>query len=181
VEQLFHGPRHVLLTCHCILAVLNHRQFEEHAAPRGAPRFARSPMRLRAPHGAISHFVNAGALGRFPAASRVLNGNKASDPMDSNAAKTRAPRRRAAALVCIIALAAAVGIFGAGLIPHDWRAPVRPAAMQSTAALFGRSPSGPASFAHVAAGQSVRSGSGNHSEKDHRVCTAGRKRSGSVA
>src|SRR5439155_637337 len=42
--------------------------------------------------------------------------------------------------------AAAVGIFGAHLIPHDW---VRPAALQSTAALFGRSPSGPASFADI--------------------------------
>ena len=69
--------------------------------------------------------------------------------MDSNAAKTRAPRRRAAALVCIIALAAAVGIFGAHLIPHDWRAPVRPALLQSTAALFGHSASGPASFADI--------------------------------
>jgi serine protease Do len=62
--------------------------------------------------------------------------------MDSTAAKTRAPRRRAAALVCIIALAAA-----AAVTLHDWRAPVRPASLQSTAALFGRSASGPASFA----------------------------------
>jgi serine protease Do len=69
--------------------------------------------------------------------------------MDNNAAKARAPRRRAAVLVCIIALAAAMGIFGAHLLPHDWRVPVRPASLQSTAAFLGRSASGPASFADI--------------------------------
>ena len=69
--------------------------------------------------------------------------------MDSNVAKTRAPHRHAVALVCSIALAAAVGVFSAHLIPPDWRAPVRPASPHSTAALFGRSASGPASFADI--------------------------------
>jgi serine protease Do len=72
--------------------------------------------------------------------------------MDSNAARARASHRPAAALVCVVALAAAVGVFGvfgAGLIPHDWQAPVRPASLHSTAALFGHSASGPARFADI--------------------------------
>src|SRR5262245_52620627 len=69
--------------------------------------------------------------------------------MDSNAANARAPLGRAAALICIVALAATMGIFGAHLLPHDWRVQVRPASLQSTAELLGRSASGPASFADI--------------------------------
>jgi serine protease Do len=69
--------------------------------------------------------------------------------MDSNAANARASLSGAAALICIIALAAAMGIFGAHLLPPDWRVQVRPASLQSTAALFGGSASGPASFADI--------------------------------
>jgi serine protease Do len=66
--------------------------------------------------------------------------------MDNNAAIARAPLGRAAALICTIALAAAVGIFGAHLLPPDWPVQVR---QQSTAALLGGSASGPASFADI--------------------------------
>jgi serine protease Do len=69
--------------------------------------------------------------------------------MDHNAANARAPLGRAAALSCIIALAAAVGLFAAHLLPHEWRVQVRPAALLSTAALLGGNASGPASFADI--------------------------------
>jgi serine protease Do len=72
--------------------------------------------------------------------------------MDNNsatAAKTRAPARRVAVLVCVIALAAAAGVFGARLVPHDWRASLQSASLQSSAALFGRTGSGPAGFADI--------------------------------
>src|SRR5919198_1621773 len=69
--------------------------------------------------------------------------------MDHNAANARAPLGRAAALSCIIALAAAVGLFAAHLLPPEWRVQVRPAALLSTAALLGGNASGPASFADI--------------------------------
>src|SRR2546430_252222 len=71
--------------------------------------------------------------------------------MDNNnatAARTRAPVR-VAVFVCIVALAAAAGVSGARLVPHEWRASLRSASLQSPAALFGRSGSGPASFADI--------------------------------
>ena len=67
---------------------------------------------------------------------------------DQNPTATKRPSGRPAVLVCSIALAAAAGA-SASLVPDDWRAPVHSASLQSAAALFGRSASGPTSFANV--------------------------------
>src|SRR5262249_2494210 len=67
---------------------------------------------------------------------------------DQNPTATKRPSGRPAVLVCSIALAAAAGA-SASLVPDGWRAPVPSASLQSAAALFGRSASGPTSFADV--------------------------------
>src|SRR5262249_58102971 len=67
---------------------------------------------------------------------------------DQNPTATKRPSGRPAVLVCSIALAAAAGA-SASLVPDDWRAPVHSASPQSAAELFGRSASGPTSFANV--------------------------------
>src|SRR5262249_4685113 len=67
---------------------------------------------------------------------------------DQNPTAMKRPSGRPAVLVCSIALAAAAGA-SASLVPDGWRAPVHSASLQSAAALFGRSASGPTSFADV--------------------------------
>jgi serine protease Do len=71
------------------------------------------------------------------------------DNTKATAEKGRARGRRAAILVCIIALAAAAGASAARLAPHDWPASLRSASLWPSALLFGRGSSGPASFADV--------------------------------
>src|SRR5262249_18680375 len=69
---------------------------------------------------------------------------------DQNPTATKRPSGRPAVLFCIIALAAAAGASATRLVPDGWRVPVHSASLQSAAALFGRSASGPASFADIA-------------------------------
>src|SRR5262249_20046512 len=67
---------------------------------------------------------------------------------DTAPAKPRA-FARISAFVCVVVLAAAAVVFGAQLIPGNWRPSVQSVPLRSAALLFGRSSSGPAGFADI--------------------------------
>jgi serine protease Do len=68
---------------------------------------------------------------------------------DQNPTATKRPSGRPAVLFCMIALAAAAGASATRLLPDGWRVPLHSASLPSAAALFGRTASGPASFADI--------------------------------
>ena len=64
-------------------------------------------------------------------------------------AKPRASVARSCALVCVVVLAAAAGLFGAYLISPNWRLSAQSVPLRSAALLFGPSSRGPAGFADI--------------------------------
>ncbi|HET7020759.1 MAG TPA: trypsin-like peptidase domain-containing protein [Xanthobacteraceae bacterium] len=68
---------------------------------------------------------------------------------ETTPAKSRASVARICALVCVVVLAAAAGIFGVHLISPNWRLPAQSVPLRSAALLFGPSSRGPAGFADI--------------------------------
>jgi serine protease Do len=64
-------------------------------------------------------------------------------------AKSRASIARICALVCVVVLAAAAGLFGVHLISPNWRLSAQSVPLRSAALLFGPSSRGPAGFADI--------------------------------